>query len=221
MTGNNIATRAFLALLGLCFTATSPAQTDAVAPVATMAERIVENFRRTIVLHESTAIVERRRHVRAGQYIFFRTRELAGQLVDSLAAPGAARTANIDAFLDLLATRADWRDIDRLALSGFISEVSLRLPADDAMLGRLRLAAAEIARIRVLYNREITATLAEHPRAEHFLAGPSTLPTVPHRPEWRTYVEFVRTRYPDTALLEEMQAVLAEAVFARLSASIK
>ena len=151
--------------------------------VANAAEQIVENFRRMIVIHD---VAGRSRNLtQAGQYLFFRNRELASRLVDSLLqAPREESDQRIAALLDLIATRKDWRDVDRLALLGVVNETRLRLPVGHPFALRLGKAREELIGIRADYNRELTAAFAERPAVAH------------RRPGWDTYVAFLREQYP-------------------------
>lgn len=136
------------------------AQSAPATSVANAAEQIVENFRRTIVLHESA---ERSRVLtQAGQYLFFHNRLLVAQLVDNLLqAPREERDQQIVALLDLIDSRKDWRDMDRLALLGVVNETRLRLPAGLPIDLRLNKVREALVAIRAADNREFTAVLAE------------------------------------------------------------
>src|SRR4051794_24601401 len=72
--------------------------------IAAVADNMVQNFRRMIVLHEAAG--RSRDLTQAGQYLFFRNRELAAQFVADLVAPPPADSdRRIDALLDLLESR--------------------------------------------------------------------------------------------------------------------
>jgi peptidoglycan/xylan/chitin deacetylase (PgdA/CDA1 family) len=171
------------------------AQQPAPAGVEATAIGIVNNFRRMIVLHEAAG--RSRDLTQAGQYLFFRNRELTSQLVaDLLAPPEADSDQRIVALLDLIASRKDWRDVDRLALLGVVNETRVRLPAGHALAARLNKTRDEIVAIRAGYNSEITAALTERPRAAR------------KRPGWDAYVAFLHEQYPLARVMEELKAQL-------------
>jgi peptidoglycan/xylan/chitin deacetylase (PgdA/CDA1 family) len=162
---------------------------------APVLDEIVANFRRMIVLHEAAG--RSRELTQAGQYLFFRNRELAAQTVAGLLAPPvAASEQRIVALIDFVASRKDWRDVDKLALLGVINETRARLPAGSALAVRLGQVRDEIAAIRAVYNSEITATLTDRPRAAR------------SRPGWDAYVAFLHEQYPLVRVLEELHAQL-------------
>ena len=114
-----------------------PAQTappDSSAAIVATAQEIVENFRRIIVLHDLAQPGRPHLFVQAGQYLFWRNRELAAQLVDTLAPRrDAANEAAITVLLDAFDARKDWRDPDRLALGGVINEVAATVLVPQAL----------------------------------------------------------------------------------------
>ena len=174
------------------------AQVARADPVTSTAEQIVENFRRLIVLHDVAA----RAHVttQAGQYLFFRNRELVLQLVESLLqVPREESGQRITVLLDLLATRKDWRDVDRLALLGVVNETRAHLPAGDPLESRLDKAREEIMAIRTTYSREFADALAERP------------PAARKRPAWDAYVAFLREQYPPARIMDELMPALPAA----------
>ena len=171
------------------------AQPAAPDKVEAAAVEIVNNFRRMIVLHEAAG--RSRELAQAGQYLFFRNRELTAQLVaDLLAPPPAAGDGRIATLLDLVASRAEWRDVDRLALLGVINETRVRLPATHVLAARLNKARDEIVALRAAYNAEITATLTDRPLAAR------------KRPGWDAYVSFLHAQYPLGRVLDELKAQL-------------
>ena len=180
------------------------AQDDSLARVAAQAERIVENFRRTIVLHEAAPANRRREATVAGQFLFYERRRAAAALVDALLDPGEGE-ARVAAFSRRLREAGDWRDPDRLALAGIIAEVWPYLNPGSENEAALRGEMQRLERIRAAYNREITGTLADR-------APPST------RPEWRAYVAFVQERYGAARILEELGTALARAIPGPLTA---
>jgi hypothetical protein len=174
------------------------AQSASSDTVASAAEQIVGNFQRLIVLHDMAARAPK--NTEAGHYLFFRNRELTSQLIDSLlAAPREKSDQRIVALLDLLATRRDWRDVDRLALLGVVNETRAHLPAGHPLELRLNKAREEIIAIRSTYGREFTAALAERPLA------------APKRKAWDAYVAYLRERYPPAHIMDEFKSVLPAA----------
>ena len=165
--------------------------------IVAAAQEVVENFRRTLVLHDLAKPGRPRFFTQAGQYLFWRNRELAAQMVDTLAPRReAANGTALAALLDAFDARKDWRDPDRLALGGVINEALARLSAGHPAEARLRAAATELTRVRALYNRELTAALAER------------LPTAPLRPDWNVYVKFLHQQYPVGGILDKLQTEL-------------
>jgi peptidoglycan/xylan/chitin deacetylase (PgdA/CDA1 family) len=148
-----------------------------------------------IVLHEVAG--RSREHAQAGQYLFFRNRELASQLVaELLAPPPAAGELRINALLARIESGKEWRDVDRLALLGVVNEIRGQLPAAHALAARLNRARDEIAAIRAGYNREFTAAMTARPLATRA------------RPGWDDYVAFLHAQYPLTRVMEELNAHL-------------
>ncbi|MCX7135182.1 MAG: hypothetical protein NTW47_00595, partial [Proteobacteria bacterium] len=120
--------RVALAGFALVVAGATSAQQPLSAGVEATAAEIVGNFRRMIVLHEAAG--RARDLTQAGQYLFFRNRELTAQLVaDLLVPPQTDSDQRIDVLLDLIETRKDWRDVDKLALLGVVNETRVRLPA--------------------------------------------------------------------------------------------
>ena len=168
--------------------------TAAQTPVPALDE-IVINFRRLIVLHEAAG--RTRELTQAGQYLFFRNRELTSHVVaDLVAPPEASSESRIVAMIDLFAARKDWRDVDRLALLGVINETRSRLPAGHALALRLSRLRDEIAARRTAYNSELTAALTDRPR----VAG--------SRPAWDAYVAFLHAEYPLASVMDVLKAQL-------------
>ncbi len=148
-----------------------------------------------IVLHETAG--RSRDFTQAGQYLFFRNRELTSQLVaDLLAPPQADSDKRIVTLLDLIASRAEWRDVDKLALLGVVNETRVRLPAAHPLAVRLNKARDEIVAIRASYNDEITSALTDRPLAAR------------KRPGWDAYVVFLHAQYPLARVMEELKAQL-------------
>ena len=149
-------------------------------------------------MHESA---ERSRALtQAGQYLFFQNRLLVTQLVDSLLqAPREERDQPIVALLDLIDSRKDWRDVDRLASLGVVNEMRLRVPAGVPVALRLNKVREDLVAIRAAYNREFTAVLDER------------RPVARQRPEWDTYVKFLNEQYPLARVLEEFKTALPDA----------
>ncbi len=191
--------RAMLAVMLFCAVTAVRAQPAPADYVATATSEVIANFRRQIALHE--AATTSRALTQAGQYLFFRNRQLIAQLVDYLAQPPLEQTApRIVALLELLDARSDWRDIDRIALLGVINETRLRLPLGHPLAARLTKAREEIIAVRSAYNREVTAALARR------AAGGAGA-----RPEWNAYTALVREQYPVARILEDLKPELADA----------
>ena len=187
-----------LILLVLVLTAVAAvarAQSGPSEYVAAAADEVVANFRRQIALHEAGPVS--RTLTQAGQYLFFRNRQLIAQLVDYLVQPPPAQSEQrINALLELLDARKDWRDIDQLALLGVINETRVRLPAGP-LAARLQKKREEIIAVRAAYNREVTAALDRTSGA----GG---------RVEWNAYVAFLREQYPVARILDDLKAVLPD-----------
>jgi peptidoglycan/xylan/chitin deacetylase (PgdA/CDA1 family) len=177
------------------FAGASPAQQPVTGNVEAKAAEVVADFRRMIVLHEAAG--RSRDLTQAGQYLFFRNRELASQLVaDLLAPPQADSDRRIIALLDLIDSRTEWRDVDKLALLGVVNETRVRLPAAYPLAVRLNRTRDEIVAIRAGYNSEITSALTERPLAAR------------KRPGWDAYVAFLHEQYPLARVMEELKAQL-------------
>ncbi len=179
----------------LVFAAASPAQLPPNDRVAAAADEIVGNFRRMIVLNEAAG--RTRDLTQAGQLLFFRNRELTAQLVaDILAPPPADSDRRIVALLELIESRTDWRDVDKLALLGVVNETRVRLPVTHPQAAHLNNARDAIVAIRAGYNNEITAALAQRPLDAR------------KRPGWDAYVAFLHEQYPRARVMEELKAQL-------------
>jgi peptidoglycan/xylan/chitin deacetylase (PgdA/CDA1 family) len=187
--------RAALALCALAAAGGSFAQQPPPGQVEANANEIVGNFRRMIVLHEAAG--RSREFTQAGQYLFFRNRELTARLIAEVVAPPPAESdQRIIELLDSIGSRKDWRDVDKLALLGVINETRVRLPAAHPLAARLNSARDEIVAIRARYNSEITAALADRP------------PGARKRPGWDAYVAFLHAQYPLAQVLEELKTQL-------------
>ena len=102
-----------------------------VAEIEGAAERVVENFRRLIALHDG-----------AVRTLFCSNRTLTAQLVDTLTrAALGEREQRISRLLELFNTHTDWWDSDRIALLGVVNQTRLRLPAGHPLLSKLAAAA--------------------------------------------------------------------------------
>jgi peptidoglycan/xylan/chitin deacetylase (PgdA/CDA1 family) len=190
--------RVLIAVLLAFAVVTARAQPAPAEYVAAAANEVITNFRRQIVLHE--AATASRALTQAGQYLFFRNRQLITQLVDYLAQPPLEQTApRIAALLELLDTRGDWLDIDRIALLGVINETRLRLPIAHPLAARLTKAREDIIAVRNVYNLEVTAALAGR------AAGGAGA-----RPEWNAYTARIREQYPVARILDELKPALAD-----------
>ncbi len=166
------------------------------------AERVVENFRKLIVLHDGSARARTPAASLAGRMLFYRNRELTAQLVEALTQASREENARrIERLLVLFTARTDWWDIDRIALLGVVNETRLRLPADDALTQRLERKRDEISLIRAAYNNEFTAALAA--RATSVASGP-------RRAGWDGYVAALRERYPLARVIEELNQSQAD-----------
>jgi peptidoglycan/xylan/chitin deacetylase (PgdA/CDA1 family) len=187
--------RVALAGFALVVAGTCCAQQPLSAGVEAKAAEIVGNFRRMIVLHEAAG--RARDFTQAGQYLFFRNRELTSQLVaDLLVPPQPDSDRRIAALLDLIETRKDWRDVDKLALLGVVNETRVRLPAAYPLAARLNKTRDEIVAIRAGYNSEITAAFTERPLAAR------------KRPGWDAYVAFLHEQFPLARVMEDLKAQL-------------
>ena len=173
-----------------------------VAGIEAAAERIVENFRKLIVLHDGSARSRTPAATLAGHMLFYRNRELAAQLVDTLTR--AARDGSepveqrVGRLLALFTAHTDWWDVDRIALLGVVNETRLRLPAGDALAQQLDRKREEISLIRAAYNNEFTAALAART-----MSGP-------RRAGWDGYLAYLRERYPLARVLDEFNTVAEE-----------
>ena len=176
------------------------------AAASALSDEVVENFRRIILLHETHPGKQAHAQTTAGRYLFFQNRVLAGRLVAMLVADPlicSAALARIDA-------TPDWRDIDRLALGGALTELTLRLPADAPCLQQAQKLRAGLGAIRARYNTEVTQALGGHPGS-----------TGSERVAWQAYLAFLRERYagrqaaPDLSDIAQVPLVEGAAALAR------
>ena len=178
----------WFALAALPAGAAEPGAAPPTTEIEIAAERVVENFRKLIVLHDGSARTRTPAAGLAGRVLFYRNRELTAQLVDALTrASREENAARVERLLALFTTHTDWWDIDRIALLGVVNETRLRLPAGDALTQRVDRKRDEISLIRAAYNNEFTAALAA--RAPGAAGGP-------RRAGWDGYLASLRERYP-------------------------
>ena len=216
--GEGVLWRWFLILQFMLTVLPAVAAEVAVAPstagIEASAERIVENFRKLIVLHDGSVRSRTPAASLAGRMLFFRNRELTAQLVEMLTrAPrngdetGEQRVGRL---LALFTAHTDWWDIDRIALLGVVNETRLRLPAGEALAQQLDRKREEISLIRAAYNNEFTAALAS--RAVSVVSGP-------RRAGWDGYLGYLRERYPLARVIEELNPAQPEEAATPRSAS--
>ena len=207
---------------------TAPASASALAAAA-LANDMVDNFRRNILLHETHAVGPARRRTAAGRYLFYQNRLMAAQLTGLLAADPAACAA----ILAQMNHVGEWRDIDRLALGGMLTELTLQLPADAPCAAPARSAREGLQQIRTRYNAEVTAALGGPVRRAGAGTGgggagtgsgngnvndssnASATNTGNARAAWQRYLAFLHARFAGQVLVPELN----HAVTAPLSAS--
>lgn len=200
-------------------TATVPASAAVSAPVsasafaAALADDMVDNFRRNILLHETHAVGPARKRTAAGHYLFFQNRLLASQLTALLAADPAACAA----LLARIVQAPAWRDIDQLALGGMLTELTLQLPADAPCAGSAQAARERLHLIRTRYNAEVTAALGGPARRNGGAAidtpgvssragagaGVARTASTP-RAAWQSYLAFLHTHFAGQVLAPEL-----------------
>ena len=159
------------------------------APIAALADDIVSNFRRNILLHEAHPEKLTRAQTAAGQILFFQNRVNASRLVEQL----IADPAGCATFADRIETEPEWREIDRLALGGMLLELTLRLPAEAACAAQAQQVRKRLAAIRVRYSAELTAALGAR------AGGART-----QRRDWQNYLAFLHERYDGRVLIPEI-----------------
>jgi peptidoglycan/xylan/chitin deacetylase (PgdA/CDA1 family) len=163
---------------------------DNALPVAP-ADQLVENFQKLIVLHESAAGTMSHESAVGGQYLFFHNRILALQLVDAaVAAPEVCK-----ALIGRLQTDGRWHQIDKLALGGVLSELSLRLEPDADCLAGVEKERQVLATVRNRYNLELTAALSVPRNNLSRLA----------RAEWSNYLASLNQRFDAQALAKDLE----------------
>ncbi len=113
-----------------------------VAEIEGAAERVVENFRHLIALHDGAVRTRTAVAALAGRMLFRSNRTLTAQLVDTLtrATPGE-REPRISRLLEVFNTHIDWWDSDRIALLGVVNQTRLRLPAGQTRFSKQAAAA--------------------------------------------------------------------------------
>ena len=169
-----------------------------------LADRVVDNFRRIILLHETAPARASRAQTEGGRYLFYQNRLLSAQLVDLLASDEAAcvtSMARIDA-------DAQWRDADRLALGGVIVELALRLPAESACAPPARAARSTVAAIRLRLNSELTSAMSGNPSASGS-SGRGNHGGATARAAWQAYVGFLRELFAAQTLTPDLSAPAA------------
>lgn len=156
-----------------------------------LADEVVDNFRRIILLHEAHPGKQIHTQTTAGRYLFFQNRTQAGRLVAMLAADPAACVA----LLARIDAAPEWRDMDRLAFGGTLTELTLRLPADALCLPQAQKVRVGLGAIRARYNAEVTKALGGH-------AGNGGS----ERVGWQAYLAFLRERFAGRASLPDLSA---------------
>ena len=179
-----------LAAAALVLSSFAQAQ-GATSPGDALAEEIVNNFRRNILLHEANPGKLTRAQDTAGRFLFFQSRQTAGRLVESL----AADTAACSQFVERIETTPDWREIDRLALGGVLLELTLRLASDAPCAIEAQKVRTRLAAIRARYSAELTAALGAR-------AGSARL----QRRDWQNYLAFLREHYAGQTLVPELDS---------------
>lgn len=159
------------------------------APIAALADDIVGNFRRNILLHEANPGKLSRTQTATGQILFFQNRVNATRLVDQL----IADPIGCAAFVDRIETEPEWREIDRLALGGLLLGLTLRLPGEMPCAVQAQQVRKRLAAIRVRYSAELTAALGAR------ASGART-----QRRDWQNYIAFLHERYAGRVLMPEL-----------------
>ena len=96
----------WFALAALPAGAAEPGAAPPTTEIEIAAERVVENFRKLIVLHDGSARTRTAAAGLAGRVLFYRNRELTAQLVDALTrASREENAARVERLLALLARR--------------------------------------------------------------------------------------------------------------------
>ncbi len=144
---------------------------------AGLAEQLVNNFRALILLHEAHPHKLSRQDSALGQHLFHQNRMLAAALVEL----ATGSPASCSELLQKAADEPLWKDVDRLALGGTVSELALRLPPGNPCAQGVDQARRQLSTVRAHYDREFTASLG----ASHGAAPP--------RPEWSAYLAFLRS----------------------------
>ncbi len=173
----------------------------------TLANEIIENFRRVIVLHEAAPAKLSRESSIAGHQLFFKNRLLATQLINL----AAAQPNECNALADQWESNPDWREVDRIALGGVLSELALKLYASNiaatpalttssaaqptTCLSRIRAARDAATNLRHHYSQEITAVLDDR-------AATKPAP----REDWASYRRFIQSRYSVNNILAALNA---------------
>ncbi len=190
--------RRTLPLALACTIATLPAAAQDAAAVP-MADSLVDNFRRILLLHETHPGHAPRAQAEAGRYLFYQNRLLAGRLVAVL--------ANDDeqclAVLAHIESGAPWRDADRLALGGVLGELALRVAPGSTCAPAVQRARESLALVRARYNNELSTALGGRTGTSGVASRASD------RTEWQSYIAFLRIQLAGQTLAPDLGAPAA------------
>ncbi|MBZ5524476.1 MAG: polysaccharide deacetylase family protein [Acidobacteriia bacterium] len=191
-------------LLALCavslFLCLIPGHTQQASPSVTgMADEVVGNYRRIIVLMEDDASIDAAKKDR----ITTLARMLFEQNLERLAGLhggiGADR-AQLDSFLDHLESSADYHDADKLAFRELLEDLAAELPKDapDALKKRIADDIAALEQIQALYQKEL-GQVFDRIRTRG-------MPV--RREAWERYLASIKTKYQRDQILKEYENLL-------------
>ncbi|HWZ42988.1 MAG TPA: polysaccharide deacetylase family protein [Candidatus Saccharimonadales bacterium] len=173
-------------------------------PAANIADEIVGNFRRIIVLMEDDASIDaakKERITTIARMLFEQNLEkIAGLQADMVTTP-----AKLNSFLDQLETSADYHDADKLAfrelledLAADLSKNALAKDAPDPLKKRIADDIATLEQIQALYQKELS----------HVFDRIRTRGMPVRREAWESYLASIKTQYQRNQLLKQYENLL-------------
>jgi peptidoglycan/xylan/chitin deacetylase (PgdA/CDA1 family)/uncharacterized caspase-like protein len=175
--------------------------------------RIVDAYRKTIVLLESENSLDadaKTRAVLVGRLLYQENHQRLTALTETLSSQvaGGGPPDATTAFLDALETHPELHDVDKLAFLDVVNDLgdALRAAKDTnaakMLIGRVQSDQQALKEIQGLYNKEL----------EKIFGRFDTRGMPVRREAWESYVAFLRTRYAPIAIMKEyndaVQAVL-------------
>src|SRR5215813_8492764 len=169
---------------------------------AHLMDSAVENYRKIIVLMDSSAALDegnRERVSTAARILFEENRERLSGLEAHLATNLKSNPpSDTTAFLDRLEKHRDYRDADKLVFRDVLDELAAQAKGQNASAALQKRIADDVAaleKIQALYQKEITQIFGQL----------QTRGMEVHREAWDHYVALLKTKYRRETILKELE----------------